>query len=51
MNEVFSVIPFLFMLVWLGLLVYGIMLATRFVNAVEQIARALSQRTPDLPRP
>jgi hypothetical protein len=46
------VIPLLFFVLWLGLIVYAIVLATRLVNAVEQIARSLNrQHPPDLPRP
>ena len=30
--------PFVFGLIWLGLLIYLIVLATRFVRAVERIA-------------
>ena len=41
-----SVVPFLVMVVWLGLLIYGIVLATRFVVAIEQIAVVLSTRLP-----
>ncbi len=51
MFNVFSVIPFLFFIVWLGGIVYVIVLATRLVNAVEQIARAVTQRLPDSSRP
>jgi hypothetical protein len=46
-----SVIPFLFLLVWLGLIGYAIVLATRLVSAVEQIARAVTQRLPESPKP
>jgi Flp pilus assembly protein TadG len=45
-----NVIPLLFFVVWLGLVAYVILLATRLVNAVEQIARALTQRLPESPR-
>jgi hypothetical protein len=45
-----NVIPTLFFLLWIGLIVYGIVLATRFVNAVEQIASSLSRRPPDRPQ-
>ena len=41
--------PFLLLLAWLGLLLYAVILATRLVKAVEQIARAVSQRPPDAP--
>ena len=36
-----QVLPFLFLLVWLGLIVYLILLATRLVDAVERIARSI----------
>ena len=39
-------IPFLFFLMWLGLIVYALTLATRLVNAVEQIARWMAGRPP-----
>jgi hypothetical protein len=46
------IIPVLFFVVWLGLIVYVIVLATRFVNAVEQIARSFTrQQPPDVSRP
>lgn len=46
------IVPMLFFVVWLGLIVYMIVLATRLVNAVEQIARSLTrQPPPDLSRP
>ena len=45
-------VPMLFFVVWLGVIVYMIVLATRLVNAVEQIARSLThQARPDLSRP
>lgn len=44
-------LPFLVFLVWLGIIIYVVFLATRFVNAVEQIARSLAQRLPDRPEP
>jgi hypothetical protein len=44
-------IPFLVFLVWLALFVYAIQLATRFVKAVEQIARSFAERPPDRPQP
>ena len=47
MNQVAAeFIPAVVFLIWFGLLVYGIVLATRFVNAVEQIATAISRRYP-----
>jgi hypothetical protein len=42
-------IPFLVFLVWLGVVIYLILLGTRLVTAVEQIARLLAQRLPDRP--
>jgi Flp pilus assembly protein TadG len=45
-----NVIPLLFFVVWLGLVAYVILLATRLVNAVEQIARAMTQRPSESPR-
>ena len=44
-------LPFLFLLVWLGLIAYAIVLATRLVTAVEQIARAMTQRVPEPSKP
>ncbi|MEO8519923.1 MAG: hypothetical protein ABI603_01090 [Acidobacteriota bacterium] len=46
----FQFVPFLVFLVWLGAVVYVILLATRLVNAVEQIARSLAPRLPDRPQ-
>ena len=37
----FSIVPFLLLIVWLGLIVYLIALATRLVNAVERIAESM----------
>ena len=51
MFSVVSIIPFLFFIVWLGVIVYVILLGTRLVNAVEQIARAMTGRLADPPRP
>jgi hypothetical protein len=48
-NPLLSLVPMLFLLVWLGLIVYGVLLATRLVNAVEQIARSLAERPPERP--
>ena len=48
-SNLFPVVPFLFFILWLGLLIYTVVLATRLVNAVEQIARAMSARRPDSP--
>jgi len=42
--------PLLVFLLWLAVIVYGIVLATRFVNAVEQIARAMAVQGPDRPQ-
>jgi len=47
MYGVTNLIPFLFFAVWLALIGYVILLATRLVNAIEQIARALSERPPN----
>ena len=43
--------PFLLFIVWLGLAVYLILLATRLVNAVEGIARSIDRASPDSSRP
>jgi Flp pilus assembly protein TadG len=51
MSMPLSLVPMLFFLLWLGLIAYGIVLATRLVSAVEQIARAMTQRFPESPRP
>jgi hypothetical protein len=45
----FNLLPMLFFLVWLGVVLYAVILATRLVNAVEQIARALAQRPSEPP--
>jgi hypothetical protein len=45
----FPVFPLLVLLVYLGLIIYGVFLASRLVTAVEQIARALAARPPDRP--
>jgi multisubunit Na+/H+ antiporter MnhE subunit len=45
----FNFIPFLFLIAWLGAIVYAILLATRLVKAVEQIARLLEQRPAESP--
>ena len=48
-NEVDMVnaVPVLFFVVWLCLIGYVVFLATRLVNAVEQIARSMAPRVPD----
>ena len=51
MFSVESFIPFAFFILWLGIVVYVILLGTRLVNAVEQIARAMTERLPDSPKP
>jgi predicted secreted protein len=51
MLSAMSFIPFLFFIVWLGVVVYVLLLGTRLVNAVEQIARAMTQHLPDAPKP
>ena len=38
-----NLFPFLLLLVWLGLIVYLIVLATRLVNAVERIAHSIDR--------
>ena len=46
----FSAIPFLpllFFILWLGVVMYALLLGTRLVSATEQIARAMTQRLPD----
>ena len=50
MIRAFEIVPLLFFLLWFALVIYVIVLATRLVNAVERIARALTQRPPELPR-
>jgi hypothetical protein len=50
MNFPLPFLPLLFFLLWLGLIVYGLVLATRLVAAVERIANALAQRPPDSSR-
>jgi hypothetical protein len=49
MSATFAFLPFLVFLLWLGVIVYVLLLLTRLVNAVEQIARSLPQRLPDRP--
>jgi hypothetical protein len=44
-------LPFVFLVVWLGLIVYLILLATRLVDAVERIAVQLSGGNPDSSKP
>ena len=51
MFSVLSFIPFVFFILWLGIIVYVTLLGTRLVNAVEQIARAMTERQPDSPQP
>ena len=47
MSNVLPVIPFLVaMSFWLAPIVYALFLATRFVQAVERIARAMDRRAP-----
>ena len=50
MHILVNVVPFLFLIAWLGFIVYAVVLATRLVNAVEQIARAMTQHLPDSPK-
>ena len=49
MNMASMIVPFLMLILWLGLIVYGLILATRLVVAVEEIARAMSRRVSDPP--
>jgi hypothetical protein len=44
-------VPVLFLVLWLSLIAYAIVLATRLVSAVEQIARALTQHFSESARP
>lgn len=47
MERIFALlIPFFGIVIWLGIVVYMLFLATRLVNAVEQIARAVAQHPP-----
>ena len=47
-----TIVTLLVVVLWLSVIVYAIVLATRLVTAVEQIARSLSrQQPPDLIRP
>lgn len=41
-----SLIPFVFFILWLSVIVYAVILATRLVKAVEQIARTMALRSP-----
>jgi uncharacterized BrkB/YihY/UPF0761 family membrane protein len=50
MSSVLSFVPFVFFILWLGIIVYVILLGTRLVNAVEQIARAMTARLSDSPK-
>jgi hypothetical protein len=50
-NVIPFLFPFLFLILWLGLAVYLILLATRLVNAVERIARSIDRGLPDSSRP
>lgn len=49
--RMFAFFPFLMFLLWIAVLVYGLVLATRLVNAVEQIARAATLRASDSAKP
>ena len=46
MGGIFPVVPLIGILLWLGMIVYVLLLATRLVNAAEQIARSVSGRQP-----
>jgi hypothetical protein len=50
MFSALSFVPFLFLLIWLGLILYVIVLATRLVTAVERIAGAMTEGLPHVPR-
>lgn len=49
MMSVYPFVPFLLFLLWLGTVVYVLLLATGLVHAVEQIARSLTPRLPERP--
>jgi Ca2+/Na+ antiporter len=44
--SMFPLLPMLVVLIYVGVIVYGIVLATRLVNAVERIARSIDHRLP-----
>lgn len=44
MGFVGMLFPLLFAIVWIVVVVYGLVLATRFVTAVEKIARHMAAR-------
>ena len=46
LSGIFPVVPFLFFLIWLGVAIYVLLLATRLVHAVEEIARSMAGRPP-----
>ena len=50
MERMFTFVPLLWLLIWFGLLIYVIVLATRLVNAVEHIAHSLDRRPPGPPQ-
>jgi hypothetical protein len=50
MEPLFAIVPGVIFLVWIAVVVYMLLLATRLVNAVEQIARAMTQRLPGSPQ-
>jgi len=51
MFSMLNIVPLLLFVVWLGVIVYMIVLATRLVKAVEQIARSMTARLSDSPGP
>ena len=51
MFSMLNIFPLVILVVWLGVIVYMIVLATRLVNAVEQIARSMTTRLSDSPGP
>ena len=46
MSPILQVIPFLTLVVWLGLIIYLVALLSRLVRATEEIAAVLSARMP-----
>ena len=44
MEMLFPIVPALILLVYLAIVIYFVLLATRLVNAAERIAGALEQR-------
>ena len=50
MPEAMMLFPLLVLLLWVAVIVYMLVLATRLVRAVEQIARSVGSRPFDPPR-